>query len=109
MSKFRTKYDEFKPVCCNPGSPIKKEYQLRETKDGMDLVEVGETNLYRYIQSHADSVDIHKILERCALIGDYGLLERAPGVYMDITEMPKSLAEAYDQIQNARDLLKECL
>lgn len=101
---FRTKYDERKIVYSEPGSGIKKVYQLRETKDGEDLVEIGETDLYKYIQSHADSVDIHKILERCAMIEDYGLLNKVPGIYMDITEMPKTLAEAYEQVQNAKDL-----
>lgn len=101
---FRTKYDEAKPVFSNVGSNIKKVYQYRETKEGEELVEIGETDIYKYIQSHADSVDIHKILERCAMIEDYGLLNKVPGIYADITEMPKSLAEAYDQIQNAKDL-----
>lgn len=101
---FRTKYDTKEPVYSEVGSPIKKLYQLRETKNGEELVEIGETDLYKYIQSHADSVDIHKILERCAMIEDYGLLNKVPATYMDITEMPKTLAEAYEQVQNAKDL-----
>lgn len=104
MAKFRTKYDERKPIFTKPGSGIKIEYQLKMTKDGPELVEIGKTDLYGYIQSHADSVDIHKILERCALMDDYSFLNVYPGTYADITDMPTSLAEAYSQIQDAKEM-----
>lgn len=100
---FPTKYSEHKPVYSDPGSPIKIEYQLRIIDNCEEIVETGKSNLYEYIQSHADSVDITKILERCALIEDYSMLNRMPSQFMDVTEMPKTLAEAYAQVQDAKN------
>lgn len=100
---FRNKYEEHKRVNSNPGSPIKIEYQLRIIDNAEEIVETGKSNLYEYIQSHADSVDITKILERCALIEDYSILNRMPTTFMDVTGMPTNLAEAYAQVQDAKN------
>lgn len=102
-TNFRTRFDEQLLVCTEPGSGIKEEFQLRITDDGEDLVKIGESSLYDYIQSHADSVDIHKILERCAMMDDYSMLNRLPAQFMDVTEMPKNLAEAHAAVQDARN------
>lgn len=101
--KFNTIYSLRKPISIDPGSPIKIEYQLRVVDNQMQLVETGKSFLYGYIQSHADSVDIHKILERCALLDDYSLLNRMPAQFMDVTEMPTNLAEAYAQVKDAEN------
>lgn len=100
---FRNKYEEHKHVYTEPGSPVKIEYQLRIVDNSEEIVETGKSNLYEYIQSHADSVDITKILERCALIQDYSLLNRMPTGFMDVTGMPTNLAEAYAQVQDAKN------
>lgn len=105
--KFNTYFGEHKTVYCDPGSPIKDEYQLRVTKNGQELEKIGESSIYDYIQSHADSVDIHKILERCALLDDYSILNRMPGAFMDVTNMPKSLAEAYAAIKDAESFFEK--
>lgn len=105
---FRTMYDrdQLQRVNCCAGSGIKTEYQLRIDKDTKEeiLEPVGKTSLYDYIQSHADSVDIHKILERCALLDDYSYLNRMPAQFMDLTEMPENLAEAHAMIQDAKNM-----
>lgn len=103
---FRTMYDRknLKPVKACPGTGTKTEYQLR-IKGTVEVLEpVGKSSLYDYIQSHADSVDIHKILERCALMDDYSMLNRMPAQFMDVTEMPKTLAEAYSMVEDAKQL-----
>lgn len=100
---FRTLYTERFVVYTEPGDPVKIEYQLRVVDDNMQLVPTGKTSIYDYIQSHADSVDIHKILERCALIQDYSLLSRMPAQFMDTTDMPKNLAEAFSQVKDAEN------
>ena len=56
--------DQIKPVHAAVGSPTKTEFQLRIKDNNEYLEPIGKTSLYDYIQSHADSVDIHKILER---------------------------------------------
>ena len=106
---FQTKYERYVDhdhVYCEPGSGIKIEYQLRIIDNNEDLVETGKSNLYDYIQSHADSVDITKILERCALLDDYSLLNRLPAQFMDVTDMPKNLAECYSYVQDAKNFFE---
>lgn len=100
---FRNKYESHDHVYSDPGSPIKVEYQLRIVDNSEEIVETGKSNLYEYIQSHADSVDIMKILERCTMIQDYSMLYRMPAQFMDVTEMPSNLAEAYAHVQDAKN------
>ena len=100
---FRNKYDPHDHVYTDPGSPIKIEYQLRIVDNSEEIVETGKSDLYEYIQSHADSVDITKILERCAMIQDYSMLNRMPAQFMDVSDMPKTLAEAYANVQDAKN------
>ena len=64
--KFGTKYGKHLVIETEPGSPEKIEYQLRVVDGEEKLVVTGKSDWYAYIQSHKDSVDIHKILERCA-------------------------------------------
>lgn len=106
ITMFRSKYEDHDHVYSEAGSPIKIEYQLRIVDNAEEIVETGKSNLYDYIQSHADSVDITKILERCALIEDYSMLNRMPTQFMDVTEMPQSLAEAYAQVQDAKNFFE---
>lgn len=101
--KFAKMYGEHLKVCTNNGSPIKTEYQVRLIDNNMEIVETGKSDLYEYIQSHKDSVDIHKILERCAQIEDYSLLNRMPTQFMDVTDMPDNLAGAYAMVKDAEN------
>lgn len=103
---FRNKYEKHDHVYTDPGSPIKIEFQLRIINNSEEIVETGKSNLYEYIQSHADSVDITKILERCSLIEDYSMLNRMPSAFMDVTEMPSNLAEAYANVQDAKNFFE---
>lgn len=92
---FRTQYDSPRKVVQNPGSPIKTLYGPVFDKDGvMSLQETGKHNLYAEIQSHADSVDIHVLLQQYAQDGDEGIFSRLQGAYGDFTQMPKTFAEA---------------
>lgn len=91
--KFATQFDAHDRVISNGGDPIKTLYSPRFAKDGtMELVESGRENLYEFIQSHAESVDIHVILERFAR-GDVTALSRVQGAYGDFTTVPKTYAE----------------
>lgn len=84
----------------NPGSPFKSEKLLQVVNGRYDLVEVGKSNLYDQIQSHKDSCDIYKLLERYQA-GDVSALTKVAGQYMDITDAPHTLAEAFTFIGNA--------
>lgn len=102
--KFKTQYDEKERVYCSSGDPIKLLYGLEVDDKGVsDLVVKGKFDLYDFIQSHADSVDIHKILERFEN-GDVDALNKYQGYYADITDAPKTFAEALNTVIKAKDL-----
>lgn len=93
-SRFRTQYDPSERVYAEPGSPVKTLYSPVFDKSGVwHLEESGKHDLYAEIQSHADSVDIHVILQRFQS-GDVSVLQRVQGTYGDFTSMPKTFAEA---------------
>lgn len=92
--KFRSQYDPHSRVLQEPGSQVKTLYGPVFDKQGhMSLEEIGHENIYDYIQSHADSVDIHVILKQFEA-GDPSVLSRVQGAYGDFTQMPKTFAEA---------------
>lgn len=92
---FRTQFQHSPVEYTNPGNRIKQLYGPIFDDDGvMRLIEIGKTDLYAEIQSHADSVDIHVILDRFAKTGDPGVLSRVQGAYGDFTQMPRTFAEA---------------
>lgn len=96
--KFRSQYDAHKRVFQPHGDPIKTLYGPVFDKQGrMELQETGQENLYDYIQSHADSVDIHVILKQYEQ-GDVSVLSRVQGAYGDFTQMPKTFAEALNTL-----------
>lgn len=94
-------YDEKKSVryAHVSGSGMKRERVLKDTQGIMQLEDCGTSDLYHYIQSHKDSVDINKILERYRS-GDISVLDQQRGQYLDISDAPKSLAEMYSFIRN---------
>ena len=92
--KFRTQFDSREPIYQCPGSPIHDLYSpVFDERGKMHLEKTGQENLYDFIQSHADSVDIHIILKQFAA-GDVSVLSRVQGAYGDFTQMPKTFAEA---------------
>lgn len=102
--EFVTQYSEKKRFFTESGDPIKPLYGLEVDKKGVtQLVEKGKYNLYDFIQSHKDSVDIHKILERFQN-GDVDALNKYQGYYGDITEAPKTFADALNAVIKAKDL-----
>lgn len=72
-------------------------------KDGkVHIVETGKTNLYEKIQACKDDTLIYNILDRFAA-GDVSVLQKNQGVYADVTEMPKTLAEAQQSLITAEN------
>lgn len=70
------------------------------------IVQTGEVDVQEKIQSYADDVDIYKILERFAYSGDTALVNRSPGVYSDITEIPTDLHSFNQYVGDNLELLK---
>lgn len=109
---FSTQFDSCSRVIQHPGDPVKTMYGPKYRPDGTwYLVEIGKHDLYREIQSHADSVDIHEILRRFATGRDPAAFSRLQAVYGDFTQMPKTFAEALNTLIAAQqyfmDLPKE--
>lgn len=95
---FKTKFDPHTRVYQHPGNPIKTIYSSRYDRNGvLELFEDGQENLYDYIQSHAESVDIHVLLKRF-VNGEQDVLSRAQGFYMDASDMPKTYAEILNSV-----------
>ncbi len=101
MNKFLTQYDARDRIKTHPGNPIKKLYSGSYNERGqVELKEDGTEDLYSFIQSFAESTDIHSILKRYQN-GEVDVLEKVQGFYGDITEMPKTYAEALQRIADS--------
>ena len=99
--KFNTQFDARERISSNPGNPIKQLYAGSYNALGqVELKEDGTEDLYAYIQSFAESTDIHAILRRFEN-GEVDVLEKVQGFYGDITEMPKTYAEALQRIADS--------
>ena len=99
--KFRNQYDEHVRFQSNLGSRIKDVLApIFDEKGVMTLEKVGEENLYDYIQSHKDSVDIYSILKRYQA-GDEAVLSKVQGMYGDFTSFPATYAEALNAMNAA--------
>lgn len=93
MPKFRTMYDGRQRVIQTPGVREKVLYSSEVQVDGtIKLVESGKEDLYAYIQSHRDSVDINVLVARYQS-GDVSALSRVQGSFGDFTEFPKTYSE----------------
>lgn len=98
---FMTQYDARDRIESNPGNPIKQLYSGAYNERGqVELKEDGTEDIYAFIQSFAESTDIHSILKRYQN-GEVDVLEKVQGFYGDITEMPRTYAEALQRISDS--------
>lgn len=98
MASFQTQYRDHVHVYSHPGS---KEHTLYgssyDDRGRLVLKETGKENLYDYIQSFAESTDIHVILSKF-VNGDRSVLERAQTTFADVTDFPKTYAELLNTV-----------
>lgn len=98
---FKTQYDARDRIESNPGNSVKQLYSGTYNERGqVELKEDGTEDLYAFIQSFAESTDIHSILKRYQN-GEVDVLEKVQGFYGDITEMPHTYAEALQRIADS--------
>lgn len=91
-------------ISTEPGQRVEPDYKIRYNKKGVkDLVIDGQRNTYDEIQSHRDSVDLALIFKRY-LAGDYSVLDRKPGQYLNISDLPETLGEWHNLMARSRDL-----
>lgn len=99
---FATQYRPRTRFISNGGQRERILYQPKFDENGvMDLVESGKEDLYDFIQSHAEAVDIHVILARFQN-GDVDALSRVQGAYGDFTNMPTSYAELLNRVNEGQ-------
>lgn len=100
---FPTQYTERKRIISNTGSPIHITYGGSYDENGrVVLTEKGQENIYDYIQSFKDSVDLNVLIARYNN-GDVSALSKVQGVYMDVTEFPTNYAEALNRMEILKD------
>lgn len=100
MTTFRShlQHDDLPRIYANPGESVKTIYSpVFDDEGNFDLQPSGQEDLYAFIQSHAESVDIHVILERFAR-GDVTALSKVQGTYGDFTTVPKTYAELLNSV-----------
>ncbi len=98
---FKTQYDARDRIQTNPGNPLKQLYAGSYNERGqVELHEDGTEDVYAFIQSFAESTDIHAIMRRFEN-GEVDVLEKVQGFYGDVTEMPKTYAEALQRIADS--------
>ena len=91
--------------CTNNGERLVTQYKLSYNDDGSkEIVVDGYKDVYEEIQSHADSVDIHKIVERCTITGDMSELYKTEGFYGDLAMFPTTRAEALQMLAEAQNI-----
>lgn len=101
---FRTQYERVEVLTC-PGDPIVTTYKAHVEDDGsITLKTSGKVSIYDEIQSHADSVNIELLLKRFQQTGDDSMLMVRQAYYGDFTEMPKTVAEMYQRMADAKDI-----
>lgn len=75
------------------GSRKRKLYEPAFNENGSRYLKlVGEEDIEDYIQSFADSCDIHTILKRFQL-GDVSALSQTPGMFGNFINTPRTLAD----------------
>lgn len=104
---FQTKYDKMEDhlsYVSNPGveEEIIYDYKIDSKTGVKSLVPVGKTSIKDFIQSHKDSVDLNKLMERFKN-GEIDVFNRVEGFYADITEMPTTYPEMFARVQAAEN------
>lgn len=102
MPKFRTRYDRIVKTS-NNGDPIRSVRAGELKNNVITVVEKGKEDLYSFINSFADSVDVHVLLTRFKNGDKEALMQRA-GAYIDISAMPANINEFMQLAKNAENV-----
>ena len=95
---FGTQYTKIERYYSPSGSKFRNEYKIERDKKGhKSLHKVGEKDIWSEIQSYKEECDIGNIIARAAA-GDLNALNQRKGIYADITNTPRDLAEAQNNI-----------
>ena len=90
----------------NPGRTEKDTYMLEIAPNGeKKLIKTGVQQIQSEINSHRDLCDVKSIVERFTLSGEADKLS-AKGNFVDLTELPKNLAETFDIVKKGKSLFE---
>lgn len=102
-SMFKMPYEQHKGEPTPAGTKMENEYSYVINSKGQKVLEkTGETNRWEKIQEEYEDTKIENILAKAA-VGDMTHF-RPEGIYADISEAPKSLIEARQQMQKLENL-----
>lgn len=94
----------------NCSSHIVKQYTFNVSKYGeAKVIDNGEFDTYKYIQTFKDSCDLKLILDQVRITGDESLLHKKKAVYGDSSSLPKTFVDAHNMLGDAYKNLKEKL
>ena len=100
---YRLQTDEHKHYHAPAGEKIEIRHRAEMDIHGRrKLVPDVKINIWDMIQSHAEECEIENIIRR-ALNGDPFALNKKMGNFMDLTEMPKTIAEAQQLVINLKE------
>lgn len=105
---FRTILDEQQRTYAPSGDKIEEVWAMRINDEGKEEFYIaGKTNVYEKIQAFAEEVKIENIIAKVTATGDTTIMQKVQGTYADITEFPKDLLEAQQQIKTAQGIFEE--
>lgn len=80
---------------CSPGDPIVHTFNEIEEDGTTKLVPAGDYSLQELIESSSSGILVYDLIKKYRDTGDVGVLNRrAPGAYVDTTNMPTTLLQA---------------
>lgn len=109
MSEHFEYYTEFNkpPIQASPsGTKLINKYELKISKGIKELKKTSDKrNIYTIKQEALEATKIYNILKRHAM-GDETALNVTKGIYLDLTQMPKTLLDAENAILNAQKMFE---
>lgn len=97
---FKSRLSKPERHYCSSGSRYATTYEIKiDDRGHKELVPTGETNIYEAIQVDLEASKIENIVKR-VMLGDEAVLHSRQTDYIDMTEMPTTLAEAQNMIND---------
>lgn len=101
-NKFYTAYNRPKTESAPAGTKEEDVYEMQiDISGNKKLVKVGKTNIYDIVQASLEQSKIENIIRR-ATEGDANALNIMNGEYIDVTDLPTTLAEAQNFVIKAK-------
>lgn len=95
------KHDKIVKTCS--GSPIRDIYEGQYNDNGLlEVVKIGEENIYDEIQSYAASCDLNNIISRFTA-GDESVINAVESFYADLSKIPDNYPALLNKLTETRN------